>query len=157
MTGIICDVLERVEFCWRQISDHLTSLISENANFLDGDDYVKLLFKDESYTRSRTYFWILGCLRDFENTIRDTEKHWEVFQGSYIDLVKDGHEYKLTEASKSVTKINLLIASLNRIKGEFGAMRTQVTLLRDGVCSHLLLPTLTYFAKSVCSSSMRVR
>ncbi|PMD42010.1 hypothetical protein L207DRAFT_580690 [Hyaloscypha variabilis F] len=133
MTRNILRVLERIEFCWRQINDHLNSLISENENFLDGDDYVKLLFEDESYTRSRTYFWILGCLRDFENTIRDTEKHWEAFQGSYIDLVKDDPAYKLTKACEMVTEIGILMASLDRIKSEFGAMRTQVTLLRDGL------------------------
>lgn len=69
MTRIIHDLLKQVELCWRQIRDHLTSLISENANFMEGDKYVKLLFEDESYTRSRTYFWILGCLPAFENTI----------------------------------------------------------------------------------------
>jgi hypothetical protein len=56
----IYEVLKRVEFCWRQISDHLTSLISENAHFMEDDEYVKLLFEDESYTRSRTY-WVASA------------------------------------------------------------------------------------------------
>jgi hypothetical protein len=131
----IYEVLDRVEFCWRQISDHLTSLISENANFMEGDEYVKLLFEDESYTRSRTYFWILGCLRVFENTIRDTMKHWEAFQDSHIARIQDDPEYPDSSACAMIKDIGTLMVSLDRIKGEFGAMRTQVTLLRDGVCS----------------------
>jgi hypothetical protein len=48
MTRIIHALLKQVELCWRQIRNHLTSLISENANFMEGDKYVKLLFEDES-------------------------------------------------------------------------------------------------------------
>ena len=102
---------------------------------MEGDDYVKLLFEDESYTRSRTYFWILGCLRVFEDTIRNTKKHWETFQDSYISPFKNDPEYQSSAACKIVKDIDTVMASLDRIEGEFGAMRTQVTLLRDGVCS----------------------
>lgn len=133
MTWVIFEVLEKFEFCWQQISDYLTSLIAENSNFLEGDEFLKLLFEDEPYTWSRTYFWILGCLRYFKNTLRDTKKHWEVFQCSYIDRVKDYPEYYESNASKFVTKIGITIAFLYRIQREFSAMRPQITLLRDGV------------------------
>ncbi|PMD53183.1 uncharacterized protein K444DRAFT_646874 [Hyaloscypha bicolor E] len=110
---------------------------------MEGDKYVKLLFEDESYTRSRTYFWILGCLPAFENTIgnvpvstntiRDTMKHWEVFQDSHITRIQDGPEHQDTAACEMAKDIGILMTSLDQIKGEFGAMRTQVTLLRDGL------------------------
>jgi predicted RNA-binding protein associated with RNAse of E/G family len=60
-------------------------------------------------------------------------KHWEVFQDSHIARIQDGPEHQDTAACKMVKDIGILMTSLDQIKGEFGAMRTQVTLLRDGV------------------------
>jgi hypothetical protein len=38
---------------------------------------VKLLFDDENFTRSRKYFWAIGCLNEIELTIADNIEQWD--------------------------------------------------------------------------------
>jgi hypothetical protein len=70
MDGLMGRVLER----WNEISHYVNKLLSEDSIFLEGDKYVELLFEDETYSRSRKYLWVLGCLNEFENSLTSAAK-----------------------------------------------------------------------------------
>jgi hypothetical protein len=36
---------------------------------MDPEAYVKLLFDDGNFSRSRLYFWVIGCLNEFDISI----------------------------------------------------------------------------------------
>jgi hypothetical protein len=101
---------------------------------MEGDEYVKLLFEDEAYTRSKAYFWILRCLQTFQHTIRDTCTHWKSFKEKYISPLEDLKEVNLLHFSISGERIDTNIAALGNIETEFSAMKEEVTLLHEGVC-----------------------
>jgi len=47
---------------WKEITQYFEELLFEGPSILDGDEYVNLLFEDSSFSRSRRYFWMLGCI-----------------------------------------------------------------------------------------------
>jgi hypothetical protein len=47
-------------------------------------DYVKLLFDDEIFSWSRLYFWVIGCLNEFDISIGDNIKQWKLFQQACV-------------------------------------------------------------------------
>jgi hypothetical protein len=60
---------------WRQVTSHLEGLLYEGPTILDGGKYVNLLFEDDTYSRSRKYFWILECISEFKAAINTSSKN----------------------------------------------------------------------------------
>lgn len=122
---------------WNEISNYLNELISEDSTFLEGDKYVELLFEDETYSRSRKYFWVLGCLNEFENSLKSAAKQWEDFEEHFLkplgelDLDKDRNGN--SEMVESYQLIGSHMRSLKGFQVGFAEMRIQVLSLRDGV------------------------
>lgn len=50
---------------------------------MDPDAYVTLLFDDDRFSRSRLYFWIIGCLNEFLISIED----------NMMIVIKDGKNF----------------------------------------------------------------
>ncbi|KAL6890714.1 hypothetical protein GGI43DRAFT_216127 [Trichoderma evansii] len=84
---IIVDAIRKVEDRWRQLNGYIGSLLIED--FMDPKSYTMLLFDDETFSRSRLYFWITGCLNEFDTSIEDNIKQWKFFRQARIDLQFD--------------------------------------------------------------------
>jgi hypothetical protein len=145
--GLSCIVyaLRKVEEQWRQFNDHIGSLLVED--FMDPRAYTKLLFDDETFSRSRLYFWILGCLNEFQVSIEDNIKQWKLFRQARICHLLDlppnsspdaslpqldrlGDLARLRELDKEAGEIR---QSLEDIQAQFRAKSATVQALRDGV------------------------
>jgi hypothetical protein len=122
---------------WTGINNHLMELLTEEATFLEKDRFVKLLFEDDTYSRSRKYFWVLGCLRDFENAMKDTATKWKVFKETYMDPYKESKKEEISDALRVAGHIEVELASIKRIEDGLGDIREQALLLRDGVCQRM--------------------
>ncbi|KAH6869568.1 hypothetical protein B0T10DRAFT_418339 [Thelonectria olida] len=113
--------------------------------------YTTLLFDDETFSRSRLYFWILGCLNEFNISIEDNIKQWKLFRQARISRVLDpssksssesspkspsstfdkSHDYtKLQELDKRAGEI---LRSLEDLQAQFQAKMATVQALRDGL------------------------
>ncbi|KAJ4153822.1 hypothetical protein LMH87_010293 [Akanthomyces muscarius] len=75
--------LEKIEAEWRGFNKYIDSLLVEN--FMNPRTYSKLLFDDASFSRSRLYFWILGCLNEFDVVIEDNIKQWTLYRQARVD------------------------------------------------------------------------
>lgn len=135
---------------WNEISNYLNELLLEDSTFLEGDKYVELLFEDATYSRSRKYFWVLGCLNEFENSLKSTAKQWKAFEEHYIkplgrlDLDKN-HSGKsvISECYKCIVDN---MRSLEGFEAGFVEMRAQVLSLRNGVSIRdILLPVIILY------------
>lgn len=138
----ICSIVERVGSCWMEINKHINDLLSEDATFLQGDEFVQLLFEDDSFSRSQKYFSILACLKDFENVIEQAKNYWRDFKERYVDPWKAIENTEVVWSSawwrlQDVEKTDERIVSMKRIRMGFGATREEVKMLRDGVSSLL--------------------
>lgn len=129
----IHSLYNEVAFHWRSIQSHVSELISEDATFLQGNEFVQLLFESDSFSRSRKYFWILGSLRDFENVIKQGEEQWHEFKKRYIDPFREIRKEELHGVLKMAATIDEEVAEMATIRIGFGETRTQVESMRDGV------------------------
>jgi hypothetical protein len=132
-------LMGKVSGRWNEISHYLNEPLSEDSTFLEGDKYVELIFEDETYSRSRKYFWVLACLNEFENSLKSAAKQWEDFEGRYVKPLGDLNLDKDLEGSSAITECyNSIRNHMRSMKGfevGFIEMRAQVLPLRDGVVS----------------------
>ena len=163
----VVDALSVVEERWRELNEYMAKLLL-SEDFMDPKAYAELLFDDETYTRSRGYFWIIGCLNEFDVSIRDNIKQWELFkQARVIPLVEAKLEEKLEAKLKGKldTKIgekldtkrvaeleeelrqfqalneeaDNLCEILEDLRSQFQNKLTTVQALRDGVSCILII------------------
>ncbi|GAB1201074.1 hypothetical protein APSETT444_010461 [Aspergillus pseudonomiae] len=136
--------LREVEERWRQFNKHIESLLVEN--FMDPEAYTKLLFDDQTFSRSRLYFWIIGCLNEFDVSIDDNIKQCTLFRQARVHprldsilkssskLSDSGDLFRLQELDKEAGEIQ---QSLKDLQAQFKAKLATVQALRDGVSSFL--------------------
>lgn len=79
--------LKEVEKRWRSLNEHIGSLLTED--FMDSKSFTKLLFDDETFSRSRLYFWVVGCLNEFDVSIEDNIRQWKLFRQARINHLID--------------------------------------------------------------------
>jgi hypothetical protein len=96
--------LEVVLKRWSSLDQYLEKLLVED--FMVPKQYATLLFDDENFTRSRKYFWAIGCLNEF-------------ISSKFEDLIKVGSTQR---------------ESLANLKTQFEGKLETVKALRDGVC-----------------------
>lgn len=148
--------LQEVIEKWAALDQYLGRLLVED--FMDLKEYVKLLFDDENFTRSRLYFWAIGCLNEFDISIADNIKQWDLYYAARLEPVIDGPlkqwvEQELDNARiipprKHGTGQDELLRIKARVKNGLEYRETLVNLqaqfknkletvkaLRDGVCA----------------------
>lgn len=96
-TTTIVAAIRKVGDRWRDLNEYIGSLLVED--FMDPKSYAMLLFEDETFSRSRLYFWIIGCLNEFDISIKDNIKQWKLFRQARIDseLARLKAEFQETE------------------------------------------------------------
>ncbi|KAF7897147.1 hypothetical protein EAF00_005375 [Botryotinia globosa] len=68
---------------WEELYQHIEGLLHED--FMDPATYVKLLFDDENFSQSRLYFWVIGCVNEFQISIEDNIKQWTLFREARVE------------------------------------------------------------------------
>jgi hypothetical protein len=103
----------------------MAGLLSED--FMDPEEYVKLLFDNDTFSRSKLYFWMIGCLNDFIISIEDNITQWQ--------LLRKARMMKETSAQFD-TLVNEVDSTAEVIKDIQQRMKDRldtVQALRDGL------------------------
>ncbi|KAL4971370.1 hypothetical protein BDW66DRAFT_155736 [Aspergillus desertorum] len=137
--------LREVEERWRQFNKHIETLLVED--FMDPEAYTKLLFDDQTFSRSRLYFWIIGCLNEFDVSIDDNIKQCTLYRQARVhprldSILKSSSKssgsdssgerdlFRLQELDKEAGEIQ---QSLKDLQAQFKAKLATVQALRDGL------------------------
>ena len=148
--SIIVYAFRKVEERWRQLNEYIGSLLIED--FMDPEAYSKLLF-DNDLSRSKRYFWAIGCLNEFTVSIEDNIKQLELFRKDRIPHSSGSPSETpalpslpqellgLDEEAKKVKQ------SFEDLKAEFKAKLVTIQALRDGVSN--CHPDLSVFRQSI--------
>ncbi|MCJ1352304.1 MAG: hypothetical protein MMC33_002288 [Icmadophila ericetorum] len=67
---------------WVELNDYIAGLLTED--FMDPNAYVRLLSDDFTFSRSRRYFWVIGCLNEFDASLSDNIKQWDLYRGARV-------------------------------------------------------------------------
>lgn len=141
---IIIAAMRKIGDRWGDLIEYIGSLLVED--FMDPKSYAMLLFDDETFSRSRLYFWIIGCLSEFDVSIEDNIKQWKLFRQARIDPeVEKFHEevefgFVINNSPEGVTELRDLSLRgeearqvLEDLQSQFRAKLATVQTLRDGV------------------------
>ncbi|KAF7928991.1 hypothetical protein BELL_0247g00090 [Botrytis elliptica] len=141
-------VIER----WKGLNVPFRELLEEN--FLDIEQYSNLLFDDEKFTRSRKYFWAIGCLTEIDNVLSDNIKQWELYYKEHLQPLLDDEDtkhlldaaclypprerqsfrgdYMLQRLKKTIQQAQTHVNALKELRSGFSRKLETTKALRDG-------------------------
>jgi hypothetical protein len=127
-------VIER----WLDIAEYFARLIGHRDTLSDPDAHDSLLFDDDSFSRSRRYFWAINYLAELDLSISGNIAQLEKFARRYMDAQnpvrqrQPGPGWPHTNAA-----INEQLDQLQYLRERLQAQREEAIALRDGVCCKL--------------------
>jgi hypothetical protein len=141
--------LRRCADSWERIGTYFSSILDDQP-IVDPSEHDKLLFDDDTFSRSRRYFWAVDSLEVFRTQILDTIQEWDNFWDARemgIRMFENAHklrcEYMTSEGDeqspvdgsveKSLQKVLVQEKRLEEQDAQFEAFFKKTLALREGV------------------------
>lgn len=131
---------------WTELNEYISELLMEN--FMDPKVYDGLLLDDKTFSRSKRYFWVIGCLNEFVESISDNIKQWELFRQArvipFLPALRDTNPgtnpgtilgEELQQFQDLYKEADNLFEALEDLRSQFRFKLTTVRTLRDGLAS----------------------
>lgn len=117
-----------------EIAHDIDRYLSDGATFMQPDTHDTLLVDDESFSRSRKYFWVISTLSDFEDKLETTIDQWPLYRVQWKTSWQSGHPDNWGEAEcKKLDLVEDRIKDFRDMLAHFRALRMRATALRDGL------------------------
>ncbi|KAK5993903.1 hypothetical protein PT974_07341 [Cladobotryum mycophilum] len=132
---IIARGLGEAADAWDQVHPQFSSLIAESSPILDPRRHDRLMFDDDTFSRSRQYFWAMNSLEIFKVQVEDAILEWTHFWTTTGSSIKQlAHDEGADEDLESVLgKVNENIRRLEERKAQFETIMAKTLTLRDGL------------------------
>ena len=138
----IRDGIQNATMSWEKIIVHFAVISEQDAPILDPRRHDEMLFEDESFSRSRRYFWALASIKVFVGEIEDTIEtwgnFWEARKKTFIDPPQSETDDAGPLPDSLLGDIVSTVQRLRELKAEFLEIHEDIVNLREGVC--ILLP-----------------
>jgi len=121
---------------WTQLYEYIMTLLND-ADVMDLKQYVETLFDNTDYDRSRRFFWIIGCLNEFDSSIGHNILQVELFREARIPAVKQPLDEVAEKARALDREVETLWQSLKDLRSGFRDQLQRAQALRDGVSYRL--------------------
>ena len=132
---------------------------------LDLEKHDRFLFGDDTFSRSRRYFWVMNSLAVFQEQIDDTIRQWDFFWGArgteidrsakVFDAINGAKGYPLFGGDEAFQEVKSDIADQQRrlksLKSRYEGFYSNTLSLHDGVSSNfcsITRPTLSLLSWS---------
>ncbi|GFF98641.1 predicted protein [Aspergillus lentulus] len=91
--ALILQALRDAADSWEQVANHLSSLVDDQGAIFDPDEHDRLLFDDNTFSRSRLYFWPIDRLGMFIPSISATMREWQNFWEARKHIFNAGENF----------------------------------------------------------------
>lgn len=119
---------------WDVIGHYMDRYLSDASTFMQPDQHDTLLVDDESFSRSRKYFWVISTLSDFEDKLQITIDQWPVYKKNWTTSYQSGHPENWDyEALEKLAEIDKRMDDFRDRLAHFKALRIRTAALRDGL------------------------
>jgi hypothetical protein len=118
-------IIPNIVVHWTKVSDYVERFIAGEDSFLYEKKHDRLLFDDDSFTRSRQYFWAITSTGEFILIIDETINH-------YRKVAK-----WVSKDSDDLRKHREVSMKLKAVRDRFERQRQRASELRDGVGSRI--------------------
>jgi len=129
----------KIHMYWREVLDYFDNLVSERDTFLQPDRHDSLLSDDETFSRSKKYFWAITTLKELDLSISDNllqiRRLLDARAPTFIENMRKAELEDARSCLEIRYKETEVVASKLREK------RQEAGDLRDGVRLPLCLPT----------------
>jgi hypothetical protein len=133
--------LQKAANAWSRMQIALDAIVDHDPLFLDPAQHDNLLFDDDTFSRSRQYFWIVSCLESFLILIDDAIEEWRRFRVDWPHMIMEidpAEESRTGETPEALTRrvlgeIEAQVDRLRIISARFEASRDKTKALREGV------------------------
>lgn len=127
------NAMKTVQSYWKDILDYFDQLISESDTFLDPERHDRLLSDDESFSRSKRYFWAITALKELDLSISDNllqmKRLLDTRSSSWVESSRKGE----LEDARSCLQIRY--REIEQIAIQLREKRQEAVDLRDGLFS----------------------
>ena len=143
---IIWTMLSAALSDWRNILGYICRLLQDDrklTTILSPEIHDGLLFEDETYSRSRKYFWAIDALEVFEESIMRTVSDWYEFRRDCVDPFKLAKGVVGTvpvtqrpcwmDPTELLGRIERCIEELESTRDEFRDLRGKAEVMRTAV------------------------
>jgi hypothetical protein len=116
-----------------KIVDHIGYLLDiKNEVLLDPDRHDELLFDDEAFSRSRTYWWTLNMLTAMHQSLTETLAVHQEMWDTVIEPLMPMDDWPLG-APEIVRKDKTLVKELTKLQDRITQQHKRAEALRSGV------------------------
>lgn len=127
---------------WQQMASYFDTLVGENllnqaeSTLLSPEKHDLLLFEDESFSRSRKYFWVVEAATTFIDKISDSINAWERYRAREVDPYLPLNDWKdHGKLLRGLEAADSEVAKLKAVQYQLEKHLERTKLLRDGVSS----------------------
>ena len=117
LVSITSEVICRLMREWTAISDYIETFVASKFTFLEEEKHDLLLFDDDTFSRSRQYFWVITTISESIPIIDQTFDTWR----------------EMNNWRKDLNVVQEDISQLMAIKERFENQKKRAEALRDGV------------------------
>jgi hypothetical protein len=130
-------VVASLIFNWQNIYDYFDQLIGEKDTFLSPGRHDNLLSDDETFSRSKKYFWSITTLKELTLSISDNLLQIKMLLDTRAPAsAEDSRKVEFKEAR---SRLRLRYQELEELAIKLREKRQEALDLRDGVCFRSLL------------------
>ncbi|KAH8801460.1 hypothetical protein F5884DRAFT_684657 [Xylogone sp. PMI_703] len=127
--------LKKAADVWEELVAHFNAILYDQDAILDPEAHDRLLFDDETFSRSRWYFWVVDTLEEFiaqiDITLRECQRLFstdrdQLYDGSGPSASGVQYERKVSATQEEVNR-------LKDLKSQFEILHRKTMTLRDGL------------------------
>ena len=85
----IGQAMEKISERWADFQAYFDFILDSGNSLMEPAEHDNLLFDDSAFSRSRKYFWAIESLSEFESTISDNLRQWELYRQARLDPLAD--------------------------------------------------------------------
>ncbi|KAI1098319.1 hypothetical protein F4804DRAFT_128427 [Jackrogersella minutella] len=130
---------------WETMRNHLNRILDNDDTIVTSQEHDELLFDDDTFSRSRRYFWAVDSLQVFIAQIDDTIRQWDNFWEAKQDMIRTFEEVwwqrinsqpKVYRASdEDLEYVREQTSRLKDFKEQFTMFQDRTHALRNGLFS----------------------
>lgn len=123
--------LEKITQRWADFLSYFDYILDGGDSLMKPAEHDNLLFDDAAFGRSRTYFWAIDCLTEFDLCITDNIVQWELYKAARVDSANDLPELEHRQLLFAERQYRILQNQRESFRQKLASTRA----LRDAVCS----------------------
>lgn len=126
--NLIGQGLARISGKWADFLDFFDHILDDGDSLMQPTKHDNLLFDDGSFSRSRRYFWAIGCLAEFESAISDNIDQWESYKSALPVLQNDLDNIQLKNVERQCRRLQNQREYFRQKLASIKALRDAVSL-----------------------------